>query len=112
MENNGTAKSKKINTTAEGKILIPLSLYEHFKTSYNVTGAFKPNNALINSLSLKNIRYFNDTDFCSVDIENISVRVGRTIKVHYKDSDLQKKELCSGLFMFSYRFNRFEGKKN
>ena len=108
----GQLKPKKRNTTAEGKILIPLGLYEHLKFSYNVTGAFKPNNALINSLSLKNIRYFNETDFCSVDIENISVRVGRTRKVHYKDTDLQKKELCSGLFLFSYRFNRFEGKKN
>ncbi len=54
----GQLKSKKRNTTAEGKILIPLGLYEHLKASYNVTGAFKHNNALINSLSLKNIRYF------------------------------------------------------
>jgi len=97
----GQLKSRKRNRTSQGKILIPFSLFEHLKLCYNVSGAFKVNIAFMNPLSLKNVRYWNSSDFCSFDIETVKVRFGRTRKVIYKEKDLQKKELSSGLFMFN-----------
>lgn len=105
-------KAKKRSRAESGKILIPASLFEHFKATYHVSGAFKTNVALMDSLSLINIRYINNTDYCSFNKNLIRVRVGRTRKVQFKDCSMQNIDLYSGHYLFSYRFIRYEGKNN
>ncbi len=108
----GQLKAKKRSRAESGKILIPSCLFEHFKAIYNVNGAFRPNLALMNTLSLINIRYINNTDYCSFDKKFIRVRVGRTRKVQFKDCNMQNIDSYSGHYLFSYRFIRYEGKNN
>ncbi len=65
----------------------------------------------MNFLKINNTRYMNNMDFCYFEKKNIKVKVSRTRKVVVLNENLEKEILVSGLYLFSYRFIRFEGKR-
>jgi len=104
-------KPKARSTCDSGQVLIPISLFDFFQNTFGVTGRFKTNEAFMNFLKINNTRYMNNTDFCYFEEKNIKVKVSRTRKVVVLNEKLEKEILESGLFIFSYRFIRFEGKR-
>jgi hypothetical protein len=104
-------KPKARSTCDSGQILIPISLFDFFKNTFGVTGRFKPNETFMNFLKINNTRYMNNMDFCYFEKKNIKVKVSRTRKVVVLNENLEKEILVSGLYLFSYRFIRFEGKR-
>ena len=104
-------KPKSRAPSESGKFPISRSLFNSLKGTHGVTGHFRTNATFINFLSLENIRYFNNTDYCSFDKKLIRVRVGRTGNTSYLNQHLEEVLIKSNSCQFSYQFVRYEGKR-
>jgi hypothetical protein len=99
-------KSSRKKNSENGKILIPVILFNMFKQRYGVTGRFKVNVPFMNSLNLCTIRYINRRECCKVNLDRVKLRVGKTSKASKVDQNLIETKLESGYYIFSYQFVR------
>jgi hypothetical protein len=101
-------KPRRRNPGESGKILIPEVLFDMFRNQFGVTGRFAVNEAAMDYFNLINIRYINNREYCHFENNEMVVRVSRTSKASLIDKDLNETKHSSGLYLFSYQFNRRE----
>ncbi|CAF1112951.1 unnamed protein product [Brachionus calyciflorus] len=85
------------------KIKISSSLYNIFKTDYNLSSRYKSNNQFVEAHNIIQKRYLNEEDVSQVDKNNFEINISNGKKIKYLDANFQEK-LITELPTIGFRF--------